>query len=412
MDAGNSEDRGRELEIALILALARALHVFGAPAPRVEQTLARLARRFGREGQFFATPTSIFAAFGEPGDQRTSLLRVNPGEIELGRRVEVDSLIDDVLNERISVGEAHRKLRAILDERQPYGAGLTTLCFGLSSAAACRFFGGGWNEIAVSLVAGLVVGTLAWPTGRSTSAARVLVILSAFSVAVLAVLAARTVRPLSTYTVIVSGLIVLIPGLSLTTAMNELALGHLASGTARFMGSLLVFLQLIFGVAIGRRAADLLPATQSPAASAALPAWTLIPALLVAPLCYTVLLRAQRSDFGWILGSGVVSFLVARAGAGTLGLELGTFVASLVVGAGSNLYARSLRRPSAVTMVPGILLLVPGSLGFQSFSSLLERDVVSGVETGFRMVLVAIALVAGLLVANVLVQPRNLEREA
>jgi uncharacterized membrane protein YjjB (DUF3815 family) len=58
-------------------------------------------------------------------------------------------------------------------------------------------------------------------------------------------------------------------------------------------------------------------------------------------------------------------------------------------------------------MVPGILFLVPGSVGFRSFASLLESDVVSGVETAFRMALVAIALVAGLLVANVVVPPRK-----
>ena len=53
------------------------------------------------------------------------------------------------------------------------------------------------------------------------------------------------------------------------------------------------------------------------------------------------------------------------------------------------------------------MLLVPGSLGFQSLSALLANEVVSGMETAFRMALVAVALVTGLLMANVVVGPRR-----
>ena len=60
--------------------------------------------------------------------------------------------------------------------------------------------------------------------------------------------------------------------------------------------------------------------------------------------------------------------------------------------------------------LPGILLLVPGSIGFWSLAALLESDVVSGVETAFRMVLVAVSLVAGLLLADAIVPPRDLEQ--
>jgi uncharacterized membrane protein YjjB (DUF3815 family) len=55
-------------------------------------------------------------------------------------------------------------------------------------------------------------------------------------------------------------------------------------------------------------------------------------------------------------------------------------------------------------MVPGIILLVPGSVGFRSFAMLLRHDVVSGIEAAFAMVLTATALSTGLLLAN-LVMP-------
>jgi uncharacterized membrane protein YjjB (DUF3815 family) len=70
------------------------------------------------------------------------------------------------------------------------------------------------------------------------------------------------------------------------------------------------------------------------------------------------------------------------------------------------IFARFLNRPATVTLVPGILLLVPGSIGFRSLASLLDREVVLGVETAFRMILMAVALVAGILVSNIIAPPR------
>lgn len=40
-------------------------------------------------------------------------------------------------------------------------------------------------------------------------------------------------------------------------------------------------------------------------------------------------------------------------------------------------------------------------------SAMLEAETVAGLETGFSMVLVAVALTSGLLLANVLVSPRR-----
>jgi uncharacterized membrane protein YjjB (DUF3815 family) len=53
------------------------------------------------------------------------------------------------------------------------------------------------------------------------------------------------------------------------------------------------------------------------------------------------------------------------------------------------------------------MLLVPGSLGFRSLVALMDDNVVSGIETAFTTTLVAAALVAGLLAANLLLPSRR-----
>jgi len=58
-------------------------------------------------------------------------------------------------------------------------------------------------------------------------------------------------------------------------------------------------------------------------------------------------------------------------------------------------------------IVPSIILLVPGSIGYHSLSNLLAHDVTTGIGNAFEALLVGSALVAGLLLANVLLPPRN-----
>ena len=108
---------------------------------------------------------------------------------------------------------------------------------------------------------------------------------------------------------------------------------------------------------------------------------------------------------------GFVAFLGGRLGARLLGPELGAFFAALLVGLASNVYAWISDRPTSVTLVPGVLLLVPGSIGFRGLASLLDRKTLSGVETAFTAVLIAAALTAGILTATVLGPQRRRYRK-
>lgn len=398
--------------VGFVMAVGRALHRHGAPTTRIDQAMEGVAARLGLEVHVFAAPTQLQAAFGPLGDQHTQLLRLQPGSVELGKRARVDQLVQQFLGGEVALEEAHARLEQIEAARAPYGAKLEVACFALSSAAAARFFDGALADVLASSLVGLCVGVLVQLAASRAWLGRLLEFAAALLASVVSVLLAHLVSlgddTVQVYVVTLAGLIVLLPGLSLTTAMSELAARHLVAGTARFMGAILSFLSLGFGVALGAQLLRALPPLPE-AEPASLPGWTLHAALVVAPVAFTVLLRARRADLGWIVLAGALAFAGARLGTLLFGPELGAFLGAFVLGAGSRVLARARRVSSAVTLVPGILLLVPGSVGFASFQALLERDVVSGVETAFRVLLTAIALAGGLLAANTLVDGRDLQ---
>lgn len=390
-----------------MLKLGRGLHAHGYPAHRLEAALSRVSRRLELDGQFFSMPTALFASFGAGEDQRTFQIRVEPGAMDLRTLADLEDVADAVASGALPPDEGGRRVDAAMAAPGPYGPLLTTACFAVTSAAAARFFGGGLHEIAAAGGVGLVIGLLSLLAGRLTALGRVFEAVGAFAAALVSCFAAQAAAPVSVYIAIVAGIIVLVPGFTLTVAMTELATRNLVSGTARLAGAAGTFLAIGFGVALGTRLGEALFGQAALARPRPLPVWTEAVALAVAPLALMVLLRAPAREAPWIVAAGVLGYGGARVGSMLLGPELGTFVGAFVVAASSNVYSRVLDRPSAIPIVPALLLLVPGSLGFQSLSRLLDRETVPGVEAAFRMTLVAVSLAMGLLFGQLVVPGRD-----
>jgi len=230
---------------------------------------------------------------------------------------------------------------------------------------------------------------------------------AAFVGALAALLVARHAFAVDDRVVTLASLIVLLPGLTLTTALTELATRHLVSGVARLAGAAAVFLTILLGVALAWRLGSGPVASSAATGAERLTPWSAWIAVAVTPFAFAVLLEARVRELAPIYAAGVSGFAAARLGAELLGSDLAPFAGALVVGLASNLYARLANRPALVPLTPGILLLVPGSLGYRSLTSFLDREALAGMEWAFQTGVVAVALVGGTLAANVILPPRR-----
>lgn len=400
-------DRTTDDRIPFVLTLASGFHESGYATHRLEQALDDTTTRLGLDGQFFSTPTSIFASFGTDHNQQTFMIRTTPRPPNLGRLVRVTEIARAVLRGETTPGEGTAMLAALVSLPDEIELGRIA-GFGLASGTAARFLGGAGPEMATAAMAGLLTGFLALAVRKAPNAGRVFELagatLCSLVVAVLGAWFPGFSVPIAT----LAGLIVLIPGLTLTTAITEIAMEHLTAGTTRMAGAFMTFIGIGFGVALGTRIAVALVGAAPAHHPAPMPDWTNWAALLGSAIAFAILLRADERDFGWIVVAAAVAFLATRAGTHLLSPELGVFVGSLVIGLGSNLFNRLTSRPALVTLVPGLLTLVPGSVGFRSITALLENQIVAGIDTAFTMILTAVSLVAGLLTATAIFPERRL----
>ncbi len=393
--------------VQLLLALGRALHQVGQPAHKVERTLVLVADRCQVPLQMFVLPTGHFMSFHRADGPITFVLRMNPGSIDLDRLSRLMIIADKIIDGSLTPREAKVRINEVMLRANERSSASIVAAYVLSAAPFSIFFGGGWTELIVATLVGLAVGLIAAAMARYKRTVRPFELIAAAAAAFIAGSADEILGAYGGWIPLAAGLIVLLPGIALVDSLEELAGGQLTSGASRMAGVGAVFLALTFGAIVGGTLSQVWPQIKDVEA-VHLPEWSVLPALLVVAIGSTLRFRAQNRDAWLILGASTLALVGSRAGSYYIGHFAGPFLAAALLGIAGNLYARVTRRAAELIVVPGLALLVPGSVGARSLESLLSADTADvGVASAIDMFLIGIALVAGLLFANSLVGDRN-----
>ncbi|MEK7832243.1 MAG: threonine/serine exporter family protein, partial [Acidobacteriota bacterium] len=128
-----------------------------------------------------------------------------------------------VLRSSLDPAKGSERIEKILAAPERYGSALRTIAFGMASAAASRFLGGGLKEIGVSALIGLLIGLLSVFASKYPTWGKVFEPVAAFVASAMAAALSFVVGPYAVSNATLAGMIVLMPGLTLTVAMIELS---------------------------------------------------------------------------------------------------------------------------------------------------------------------------------------------
>ena len=199
-------------------------------------------------------------------------------------------------------------------------------------------------------------------------------------------------------------MILLIPGFSLSLSVTELANGHAQSGTIRFSNALVTFVMIAVGIGLGNQLSDQFISTPSFVHFPQIPKWMSYIAITIVPAGFVVLFKAQIKHYHWMLFSCFTSYYsISYFSSFNIG-ELSVFFAAFSLGIVSNSLSRLVKQPVTLMLVPGIILLVPGSIGFKSITALVNDQTLNGIESAFSTLLAAASLTAGLLFSNMIIR--------
>jgi uncharacterized membrane protein YjjP (DUF1212 family) len=391
----------------LVLALGRGLHQAGVPSDSLEETMQLCAGAVHLELQVTALPTSITAAIGPGYAQKVILLRLEPGVIDLERLAALNAVLEGVVAGRLAAPEALAEVERIASHTHRVPPAFTIAGFLLLSLGASIILGGRNQENTASALIGVAAGVLAVTRRHFQLIDRLFEVLAAFVATVIVTAYSRFVAPIDVYIPIVAGVVQLLPGLQLTTALHELAYRNLVAGTARLGSVLMTLLLLGCGFALGIAVVGTGAMHMEPLVFRPIPWYVLAAAVVCVSGGISILQNARLADYRWVLASCAVAEIVYRVLVATPSFQVASFGAALVVGLTAILGSRFLRVPVAVLLVPGVLILVPGSLSYESILFTIQRDSGDAAGIALTTVIASVELVCGLLLAQLLVPPER-----
>lgn len=393
-----------------IIQLGKALHKLGSTAYRLEDNLLSIAHFLDIRASFIITPTALTFILSDDEDdqQYNHLVRVTPGEIDLGSLARIDELVDELINGERSLEEAIERLKEVDAKPPPYGVFLTFLAFGASSGAFAMLMHTSWHDVFWSTILGFVVFIFVRWAERSRRVTEMLEPMAALTTSMLASLISLFDPSINLPMVILSSIIAFIPGLSLTVGLSELAARHLMSGTARIMDSVMVLFKIYFGAVLGMALGKLMWGDVNFVPPETMPVWTSWLAVTTLSISLAILFKVRLKDVPWGMIAGYISFSTSIWASSYLGVALGAFVGAFALGIYSNLFSRIMNLPSSIVRLLGLVVLVPGSKVYIGLNSLVSGQQMLAVnDLGSQTFLIFMSLVAGIIFSNVAMPHRK-----
>lgn len=81
-------------------------------------------------------------------------------------------------------------------------------------------------------------------------------------------------------------------------------------------------------------------------------------------------------------------------------VALASFLGALVVGSVGELFARVLKKPVTIFVIPGIIPLVPGYALYYTMLKIIDKSYITAANTGSNALIVALAIASGIIISS------------
>lgn len=236
--------------VGLVLLAGELLLTCGAEMYRVEETIERMGAAAGfAQVESFATPTGLFISLHAPsGRVYTRVRRIRHTHNNLSTISDVNALSRAFSGGMASIDEVRQELERLRQQGAPDSL-KRHLIGGGGAIAFTMMYGGNWFEGMIGgLVGTIVLMVVSWLGGHPVP--KVLQAATGAVVAAGVVLALSAYLPINSNVTTLGAVMVLAPGVVMTTAIRDLLSGELVSGVSRSAEALSIAVAIATGVAL------------------------------------------------------------------------------------------------------------------------------------------------------------------
>lgn len=233
----------------LAISVGEVLLKNGGEIYRVQETVSRILEAYGIEDyHVFVITNGIFATVYEQREDAGSMVRYVPiGEVNLKRVAEINQLSREICEKKCSISEAFERLEQCRNSSSAGNLALVFAC-GVGSAGFCYLLGGRPYDSMVSFFLGVFLEVFLILAAKYHASRFIMNILGSALVTAGSLLLFVAGAGILSDKVIIGGIIPLVPGVALTTAIRDLFNGDYLSGSIRLIDALLTGMCIAIGV--------------------------------------------------------------------------------------------------------------------------------------------------------------------
>lgn len=396
--------------LQLALEVGAGILESGGSVSRVETAVDRICRAYGIvEVNVAAFPSMIIGGASDiNGHEHSYMKRIYATSQNLSLLEKYNQLSRDICKNKYHPDEG-LKMCYDLAHNKPRNKWLTVVGSALVAGIYSVFFGGTIADcLPAFLVAFVMAGLNEILSARSLNAYATTFILSliggvlSVSLCKLLCICGLTVHGSR---VMIGTIMILVPGLLTTNAVRDMFTGDLMSGTFQLLNGVLITLVIAagYGVAV---------LMLSPIANFIEPAvrtgWRHYVYFLssgtlgAAAVCLFFNMKIKR--IGWATLASLLTlglYVGVSFGFSETEVFMPIFIATLFAGVMSEFFARLIKTPATVILVPSIIAFVPGSSLYYTVQAMVEGDMAAAGSWGGVCLLTWLALAVGICVATI-----------
>jgi len=397
----------------LVTDIGYRLAMAGAETFRVEDSVNRLLSAYDIASEVFSIPNCLIVSIETTdGKPMTRMRRIGAHGNDLDAVERYNSLSRRICAEKPDPKTARSWLQDTDASRVFYSLPICILGSFLGAAGFAVIFGANLMDALCAGLCGIIVGFVNRFLGELKVNTFFTTIASAFMMATAAYSFGAMGIAHNTDTVVIGGLMLLVPGLLFTNAMRDIIFGDTNSGTNRIVQVLLVAAAIALGTGAAWSLCDALWGIPlSPA-----PIDHNFPVHLIA--CFIACLGfsylSNIHGFGKILCAlgGVLSWgaylLVMNISNNDI---LAYFVAAVISAVYSETMARVRKYPAISYLVISIFPTIPGASIYYTSNFLVRGDMASFAEKGTHTIAIAGVIAVGILMVSTLVRLRGVWKQ-
>lgn len=386
----------------LVTEIGYRLAMSGAETYRIEESINRILKAYGIDAAAFSIPNclivSIQTAEGKP---MTRMRRVGQHGNDLDAVERYSNLSRRICSETPDPEQAHKWLQETIDGVRSYGFFVVMLANFLGALGFAIYFSCSFVDSLIAGICGIVIGFVSYHMDKLKANHFFRIILAAFFMSLLAYSLNCIGLAQNADGIVISALMLLVPGLLFTNALRDIIYGDTNSGVNRIVQVFLIAIAIALGTGAAWSVLTSLGFIPVSVNILSHPLYLELIGCAIACLGFSLLFNIKGPGCMLCMAGGMLVWIVYCLIFDNGGSELAAyFGATFAGGIYAEIMARIRKYPAISYLLISVFPLIPGGGLYYAMNHAIQGNLSGFTDTGLHTLAIAGVMAVGMLIAS------------